>query len=151
MRDPHVTHDERTEVLGLLSRALDEGLLPLAEYDRRVVAVGTASYTSEVVAQLRDLPPEYAWLPAQAIAPEPRRSSTSGKAALIVGIISLPTAFCLIGGLLGIVAIVLSTRGENPGGLSAALLGRVFGIVGVILAVGAGIALYYSMTHSLGP
>ena len=150
MRDPHVSADERTEVLGVLNRALDDGVLPLADYDRRVVAVGVATYTSEVVAQLRDLPPRYAWLPALAVAPEPR-TPTTGRAALILGILSVPAAFCLVGGVLGVVAVVLSVRGDRPAGLSAALIGRVFGIIGVVLSITAGVALYYAMTHSLGP
>ena len=63
----------------------------------------------------------------------------------------MPASFCVVGGILGVVAIVLSLRGERRPGFTAALAGRVFGIVGVVLSLGAGFALVYAMTHSLGP
>jgi hypothetical protein len=141
---------ERTEVLGLLGRALDEGHLALDQYDTRVVAVGTATYASELVAQLNDLPPEYAWLPPTAVVPASTRTG-SGRAALVLGILSLPTAFCVAGGVLGIVAIALSFRGDRPRGLSPALLGRVFGIVGLVLSLGALFSLIYALNHRVGP
>ena len=145
MRDQRVSTAERTEVLALLSRAVDEGHLATDQYHGRVAAVGTATYTSQLIAPLGDLPPDYAWLPPTAAAP-----SSSGRAALIFGVLSLPTSFCLFGGLLGAVAIVLSLRGERPAGMSAALFGRVFGIVGVILAIGALIALIFALNNPLG-
>ncbi|HET6532375.1 MAG TPA: DUF1707 domain-containing protein [Actinoplanes sp.] len=135
MRDERVSVAERSEVIALLTTALDEGRLDLAGYDARIAAVGAATYASELAAQLSDLPPEYAWRPPAAVLPATRRGS--GRAALILGILSLPTAFCVAGGVLGIVAIVLSFRGDRPRGLSAALYGRVFGIVGVVLSLGA--------------
>ena len=145
MRDQRVSTAERTEVLALLSRAVDEGHLATDQYHGRVAAVGTATYTSQLIGPLGDLPPEYAWLPPTAPA-----SSTPGRAALVLGVLSLPTSFCLFGGLLGAIAIVLSLRGERPAGMSAALFGRVFGIVGVILAIGALIALIYALSNPLG-
>ena len=150
MRHERVATAERSEVISRLSRALDEGHLSLDQYDARVAAVGTATYTTDLVAQLDDLPPEYAWLPPTAVVPSaaPRGS---GRAALVLGILALPTSFCLIGGVLGVVAIVLSFRGDRPKGLSPAMLGRVFGILGLVLSLGAGFSLIYAMTHSLGP
>jgi len=145
MRDQRVSTAERTEVLALLSRAVDEGHLATDQYHGRVAAVGTATYTSQLIAPLGDLPPEYAWLPPSAAAP-----TTAGKAALIFGVLSVPTSFCLLGGVLGAIAIVLSLRGERPAGMSAALFGRVFGIIGVILAAGALIALIYALNYPMG-
>jgi Domain of unknown function (DUF1707) len=149
VRDARVTVAERSDVIALLTKALDEGRLDLAGYDARVAAVGAATYASELVAQLSDLPPEYAWLPPTAVVPAAARPG-SGRAALVFGILSLPTAFCVAGGLLGIVAVVLSFRGDRPPGLSPALVGRVFGIVGVVLSLGAVFSLIYALNHSAG-
>lgn len=140
MRDRRVSTVERTEVLARLNRAVDEGDLDPGLYYGRVAAVGTATYTSQLIAPLGDLPPEYAWQP-----PAPAAPTRPGLAALILGVLSVPTSFCVVGGVLGVVAIVLSLRGERPDGLNAALFGRVFGIVGVILAVGALIGLLYAL------
>jgi hypothetical protein len=150
VRHERVATAERSEVIARLSRALDEGHLSLDEYDARVAAVGSATYATDLVAQLDDLPPEYGWRPPSAVVPSgPRRGS--GRAALVLGILSLPTAFCVIGGVLGIVAIVLSFRGERRKGLSPAILGRVFGIVGLVLSLGALFSLIYAMNNSVGP
>ncbi len=145
MKDHRVSTAERTEVLALLRRAVDEGHLAAEHYHGRVAAVGTATYTAQLIAPLGDLPPEYAWQPSAAVA-----STRPGRAALILGILSVPTSFCLVGGVLGVIAIVLSLRGERPIGMNAALFGRIFGIVGVILAAGALIALLYALNNPLG-
>ena len=145
MRDHRVSTAERTEVLALLGRAADAGHLDPDQYHGRVAAVGTATYAAQLLAPLGDLPPEYAWRPPVASAP-----SAPGRAARIFGVLSLPTSFCIFGGLLGVVAIVLSLRGERPEGISAALFGRVFGIVGVLLATGALIALLFALGRPLG-
>jgi len=143
MRDERVAATERTEVLALLNRAVDEGHLAPDEYHDRVVAVGTATYTSQLLVPLGDLPPEYAWLPPAAAAP----TRPAGRAALVFGVLSLPTSFCVVGGVLGVIAIVLSLRGERRAGMNAALIGRVFGIVGVALSAGALIALIYALNQ----
>jgi hypothetical protein len=150
VRDDRIATAERTEVIALLGRALDDGRLTLGQHDARVAAVGAATYGSELAAQLSDLPPEYAWLPPAAVVPSAPRAG-AGRAALVLGIVSLPTSFCVLGGLLGIVAIVLSFRGERPRGLSPALIGRVFGIVGLVLSLGALFALIYALNTSVGP
>ena len=149
MRDERVTKAERSEVIALLGRALDEGHLAVEEYDARLVTAGSATYTSELLRTLGDLPPEYAWLPAAAVAPA--RPSGSGRAALVVGLLSVPASVCVVGGILGVVAIVLSLRGERRPGFTPALVGRVFGIIGVVLSLAALAALVYALTHSLGP
>ncbi|HEU4346900.1 MAG TPA: DUF1707 domain-containing protein [Actinoplanes sp.] len=146
MKDGRVATAERSEVIALLNRALDAGHLDLAGYDARVAAVGDATYRADLVAQLSDLPPEYAWLPAAAVVPATARAGR-GRAALVFGILSLPTAFCVFGGLLGIIAIALSFRGDRPRGLSPALLGRVLGIVGLVLSVGALVSLMYAVNQ----
>jgi hypothetical protein len=152
MRDERVGGGQRTEVIGLLNRALDEGVLAIEEYDVRVAAVGTATYTTDLLAQVRDLPQEYGWRPHPVAPPPPAPPDTpsprSGRAALILGIASLPTSICFVGAILGIAAVVLSLRaGRNRPGLSAAMLGRVFGITGILLSVGATIALLFAARH----
>jgi uncharacterized protein DUF1707 len=152
VRDERVTGAERSEVLEVLTRALDQGDLAMSDYDRRVVAVGSATYTSELLTQLADLPPEYAWLPPTAVAPPPAPAvAGAGRGALILGILSLPTSFCVFGGILGGIAIFLSLRGERRPGFSPALLGRVFGIVGVALSIAALIALIFALNNPIGP
>ena len=36
-------------------------------------------------------------------------------------------------------------------GFGTALIGRVCGILGIVLSLGAGLALFYALTHSTGP
>lgn len=150
MKDPRVTGSDRTEVIALLNRALDEDHLTVSEYDSRVIAVGTATYASELVGQLEDLPPEFAWLPAAVVAPPPEAQpeARSGRAALVFGLLSLPTSFCLVGGVLGLIAVVLSLRGPRRPGWNPALVGRVFGIVGMVLSTGAAIAFVMALTRT---
>jgi hypothetical protein len=150
VRDVRAATDDRTEVIGRLSHALGQGDLAIGDYDHRVAAVGTATYTSELLAQLRDLPPEYAWLPPAAVAP-PAAAPAKGRAALILGILSLPTSFCVFGGLLGLTAVVLSLRGERVPGISASLLGRVFGIVGIVMSIGAAASLVFFLRKGGAP
>jgi hypothetical protein len=142
-RDQRVGHAERTQVLGLLGNAYEAGLLPVGDYDARVAAVGTASYASQLSLQVSDLPPAYAWgRPA-----EPPRAS--GRIALILGIASVPLSVCLIGGILGLLAVIAS-RGAGRG-VTPALIGRIFGIVGIALALAAAFALIYASRARLGP
>jgi hypothetical protein len=152
MRGERVGTADRTEVIGRLSRALDEGRLPMADYDRRVARVGAATYAAELLDQLRDLPPEFAWLPRTAVATSAaQKPAASGRAALVLGILALPTSFCVLGGVLGIIAVVLSLRGDRRPGLGPAMIGRVFGIVGIVLSVGALIAVVVALNSSTGP
>jgi hypothetical protein len=150
--DERVDNPQRAEVIDLLTRALDDSSLPLDEYDRRVAAVGTATYASELQAQVNDLPDEYGWRPHALAAPvvpdHPVRSY--GKTALVLGILSLPLSMCLIGWIFGILAILYSRRGQTRT-VGPALIGRVFGIVGILLSVGAGVAFMFAARHSTSP
>jgi hypothetical protein len=161
VRDTRVGTVERTQVLGLLGEALDAGLLPIEEYDARVVAVGTANHAAELRRQLGDLPPEYAWEEPDATPPAADRgsatkpgSTAAGRVALILGIASVPLSICVIGGILGVLAVLASARSSPPAPgrrITAALVGRVFGILGIVLSIGALIALLYARDHSVGP
>ena len=143
MSEVRVGNAQRTQVLGLLTRALDARALAVEEYDRRVAAVGAATYAGELAAQLRDLPGEYAWQPAP---PAPR---AYGRTALILGILSVPLSMCLVGWVFGILAIGYSRRGPATG-FGTAMLGRVFGIVGILLSIGGGLSVWFALTHRLG-
>ncbi len=141
MRDVRVDNGHRAEVIGILGRALDAEALVLTDYDARVAAVGNADYTSDLLAQVYDLPQEYAWQP-HADAARPRGSTA--RTALIFGIASVPLAFCLVGAISGVVAIVLSFRVTDPRpGFGPVLLARVFGTTGILLSVGLLLALLW--------
>jgi len=143
LRDQRVGHAERTQVLGLLGNAYEAGVLPVGEYDARVVAVGVATRASQLRLQVSDLPPAYSWgAPAPAVVEAP---AASGRVALILGIASVPLSVCGVGLVLGLLAVIAG-RGGGPraggvraGGmrLSAALIGRVFGLVGMALSIAA--------------
>ncbi|MEV6597540.1 DUF1707 domain-containing protein [Actinoplanes sp. NPDC051346] len=142
MKDERIGAVHRTQVIDLLNQALAEGHLAEPAYDLRIVAVSTATYASDLLAQVQDLPPRLQWDPRNAAPPTPP-DSNAGKGALALGLISVPLSFCLIGGILGIAAIVLSTRGRGAHGVGPALIGRVLGITSIALSLGAVGALIF--------
>jgi hypothetical protein len=150
--DERVGNPQRAEVIDLLTRALDDERLPLDEYDRRVAAVGAATYAAELQAQVHDLPAEYGWrphaLPAPVTPDRPVRSYA--RTTLVLGILSLPLSMCLIGWIFGILAIRYSRLGQ-PRSFGPALIGRVLGIVGILLSAGAGVALLFATRHNTSP
>ena len=146
MRDVRIGAAERAQVLDRLSAALDAGLLPVAEYDTRVAAVGTATYAAELRDQLAGLPAAYAW---HAPAPPP----PSGRLPLVLGVASVPLSCCVVGGVLGVLAVLTSRGGgPRPGGprMTPALIGRICGIVGIVLSIGAAIALVAALRAPAG-
>jgi flagellar motor component MotA len=59
-----------------------------------------------------------------------------------------------VGGILGIIAVIASRNATPaPGGsrINAALIGRVFGILGIALSIGAVAAFIYARNAQLGP
>jgi hypothetical protein len=147
-----VANEQRAEVIDLLTRALDGDSLALDEYDRRVAAVGTATYASQLQAQVRDLPAEFDWRPHVMASPvvQPRPVKSYPRTALILGILSLPLSMCLIGWIFGILAVIYSRRGHTRG-FGPAMIGRAFGIVGIVLSIGAGIAVMFVFRQSTSP
>ncbi|MEV4642969.1 DUF1707 domain-containing protein [Actinoplanes sp. NPDC049548] len=143
MKDERIGTVHRTQVIDLLNQALTEGHLPEPAYDARIVAVSTATYASDLLAQVQDLPPRLQWDPRNAAPPTPP-DRNAGRGALLLGLFSVPLSFCLIGGVLGVVAIVLSTRGRGAHGVGPALIGRVLGILSVVLSLGAVAALIFA-------
>jgi hypothetical protein len=150
MKDERIGTVHRTQVIDQLSQALGEGLLTTEQYDSRVISVSTATYASDLLAQVQDLPPRLQWDPRNA-APPTAPNRTAGRTALILGIVGVPLAFCLIGWIPGIAAIVMSTRGRGAHGVGPALIGRVLGIISVVLSIGAVVALVFALNSSTSP
>lgn len=150
MKDERIGTVHRTQVIDLLNQALAEGTLEQGDYDSRIVRVSTATYASDLLGQVQDLPPRLQWDPRNAAPPTPP-DRTAGRGALILGIIAVPLSFCVIGGLLGVVAVVLSTRGGGAHGVGPALIGRVLGILSIVLTVGAVIGLVFVLRSPTSP
>ncbi|GIM92285.1 DUF1707 SHOCT-like domain-containing protein [Paractinoplanes toevensis] len=142
VRDHRVGPAERTQVLGLLGNAFEAGVLPVGDYDARVTAVGTATHASQLRLQISDLPPAYAWGELPPLPPE--ATPASGRIALVLGIASVPMSVCGIGFLLGLLAVIASRGGgPEPGGprVTPALIGRIFGFIGIALSIVAVVAV----------
>lgn len=97
-------------------------------------------------APYQDAPPAQGGYPAyagQGGYDRPAPKNGVGLAALILGILALLSGFFVIGGLLGLVAIVLGVIGSRRAkrGLAtnrgAAITGIVLGVIGVLLTVAA--------------
>src|SRR4051812_48073108 len=143
-RGSRIGNADRTHVLGLLDGARTAGLLPTGEYDARVARAGTATYASELADQLAGLPPPYVW---QAPPPAP----AAGRVALILGVASVPFSICGIGAVLGILAVVASRGAPRGTRVSPALIGRVFGILGIALSIAAVAAMIYARAGRSAP
>ena len=150
MKDERIGTVHRTQVIDQLNQALGEGLLSTEQYDARVVSVSSAAYASDLLAQVQDLPPRLQWDPRNAAPPIPP-DRNAGRTALILGIVAVPLSFCLLGWVPGIAAIVLSTRGRGAHGVGPALIGRVLGIISVVLSLGAAAALIFALTSRTSP
>jgi hypothetical protein len=72
-----VGNTQRTHVINLLNKAVEEGYLDLYEYERRMITASSAATQGELVAQLWDLPAEFRWDPSRPPRPanHPRTSS----------------------------------------------------------------------------
>jgi hypothetical protein len=69
--------------------------------------------------------------------------------ALSLGIASIPLSICMVGGLFGIAAIFFSFPGSRgASGWSMALIGRILGIIGVILSLGVLALVIFSPSDS---
>jgi hypothetical protein len=140
--DERVGNAQRGQVNEILSRALAEGYISLDEYEQRIQVVNNAKLASELMSQLRDLPQQFQWSPRMAPPPPPGTTPVNEDnarsfaiASLITGVASIPIGLCMVGGLLGIVAIVLSFPGaKSSTNRPFAIAGRVLGIVSIVLA-----------------
>ncbi|HEX5543510.1 MAG TPA: DUF1707 domain-containing protein [Micromonospora sp.] len=148
--DERIGHEQRTKVLDLLSRALAEGYLELAEYEERMTVVTSAKTASELTRQLADLPIPFQWDPrqhrvsamqVQATARgtvENPAAHTMATAGLVLGVVAIPMSLCLgVGALFGIAAIFLARPGlRTPTAQGKAMTGLILGCVGIVLSIG---------------
>ncbi|MEV4622618.1 DUF1707 domain-containing protein [Asanoa sp. NPDC049573] len=147
---------QRTHVVNLLTGALEQGYLDLAEYEHRMAGANEAKWLGELLAQLADLPPQFRWDPQQQPivqqGPDVGLGRPSVVAALIVGGLSIPLSCCFgVGGVAGIAAILLSIRGlRQPETRALAALALAAGTVGVLLS-GVFVAIYVSDPSALVP
>ncbi|MEH1130313.1 DUF1707 and DUF4190 domain-containing protein [Micromonospora sp. CPCC 206061] len=146
---------QRTHVLDLLSRALEEGYLGLDEYEQRMSATTSAKTANELRAQTSDLPPQFQWDPRHQVSttahtgnPD-RNAHVTSVVSLILAIVSIPLAVCFgIGILFGVAAVVLSRPGlRTRTEYGKALAGLVVGCVGIVSSL-VMIALFIFMPSS---
>jgi hypothetical protein len=148
MEDERAGNQQRTQVLDLLSAALEQGYLTLEEYEQRMTVVTAAKTVSVLHGQVADLPAQFRWDPRAAAQQQPNGGQgsqprtddnvrTFAIASLVLGIASIPLALCFVGWLFGIAAIFLSIPGSRgASGWSKAVVGRVLGIIGIVMSVG---------------
>ena len=146
-----VGHAQRTVVLDLLSKALEEGYLELHEYEARLVRVTEAKSVADLYGQVADLPPQLRWDPRQPMprSREDRQRENADSAALVafvLGLVSLPTTVCFgAGGLVGIAAVVFGGRALRLGGnRPKAIAGLVLGIIGIAVSIALVLAVMLS-------
>jgi hypothetical protein len=152
MEDERVGNEQRTQVLELLTAALEQGYITLDEYEQRMAPVNTAKTASVLSGQVADLPPQFRWDPRTAARQQPAVSRirddnvrTFAVTSLALGAASIPLSLCLVGWLFGIAAIFLSVPGsKGASGWSKALVGRVLGIIGIVLSIGVGLVVIFS-------
>ncbi|GAA1817452.1 DUF1707 domain-containing protein [Planosporangium flavigriseum] len=140
--DERVGHQQRGQVLERLSAAAGQGYVMPEEYEERSAAASTAKTVSVLLAQVADLPVQFQWDPYPDRKKPRKRERNEPPTAkeieryalltLVLGILSVPLAFCYLGWISGIGAIVASRK---SGGRSEANTGRVFGSIGIILTV----------------
>lgn len=143
MGDDRVGNAQRTTVLDLLGRALEEGFLDLAEYETRLQRVTEGKTVAELYAQVADLPPQFRWDPDR---PMPKSREERDKesanamavASIALGAAAIPTSLCLGAGVIpGIAALFLARRAlRREAGRGRAITGLVLGLVGVALSIG---------------
>ncbi|MEV8518007.1 DUF1707 domain-containing protein [Dactylosporangium sp. NPDC051484] len=146
-----VGNAQRTHVLDLLSKAVQEGYIDLSEFDQRMNIVTSAKTAHELLGQLTDLPARFHWdprtsplpsapmtAPVTALTTAPHNNArTTTIASLTLAIASIPLALCFgIGGLFGIAAVVLSLPGlRNANEHGKAMTGLVFGCLGIVSSI----------------
>ncbi|GII25714.1 DUF1707 SHOCT-like domain-containing protein [Planosporangium mesophilum] len=157
MEDERVGNQQRTQVLELLGAALEQGYITLEEYEQRMAAVSAAPTMSVLYGQVADLPPQFRWDPgpnAQQPAVRPAvqplaeaKARTFAITALVFGIASVPLSICFVGWLLGIVAIIFSVPGaKGTDSWTKAFVGRVLGILGIVIELGLVAILIFGNT-----
>jgi hypothetical protein len=146
MHDERIGNAQRAKFMELLGKATEEGYLSLDEYDQRAMAVSGARLMSELQSQTSDLPSQFHWDPRVAIGssapplphPADQNVTNFAIASLALGIASIALSACFgVGGLFGLAAIFFSIPGaRGASGWSKAFVGRVLGIIGIVLSLG---------------
>ncbi|WP_434740295.1 DUF1707 domain-containing protein [Micromonospora sp. SH-82] len=137
---------QRTQVLDLLSQALEQGYLDLGEYESRMSAVHGARFVGDLTSQVADLPRQLRWypypVPVAPIAPRPATGSDQraypwAVVSVVLGGLSLFCALCWgIGGVLGVAAILLGRPGlKSPSSYPLAVIGILLGAAGLTLSL----------------
>ncbi|KXK60342.1 hypothetical protein AWW66_19405 [Micromonospora rosaria] len=137
---------QRTQVLDLLSQALEQGYIDLADYERRMSLVHTATVVGDLTSQVADLPRQFHWHPQQAqmapvtptvgVDPE-KRIRTMTLASVSLGGVALVTSICGgVGALFGVAAILLGRPGlKSARNHGLALTGIILGAVGIVFSL----------------
>ncbi|MGC9670641.1 DUF1707 domain-containing protein [Planosporangium sp. 12N6] len=166
MEDERVGNQQRTQVLELLGAALEQGYITLEEYEQRMATVSAAQTMSVLYNQVADLPAQFRWDPRPAAqqsggwspvqqpvagpAVQPlteEKARTFALTALVFGAASIPLSVCFVGWLLGIAAIIFSVPGaKGTGSWTKAFVGRVLGILGIVIELGLVAILIFGNT-----
>jgi hypothetical protein len=146
---------QRTTVLDLLSRALEEGYLDLEEYEGRLVRVTESKSVADLYSQVADLPPQFRWDPRMPLPPDRRdqqRESADSAAlvGLILGVVSIPTSLCFgAGAIVGAAGVIFARRGMRLGGSQPkAVTGLILGVIGIALSIAFVVALLLTPTST---
>ncbi|WP_434740302.1 DUF1707 domain-containing protein [Micromonospora sp. SH-82] len=137
---------QRTQVLDLLSQALEQGYIDLADYERRMAAVHSATVVGDLTGQVADLPRQFHWHPQQTSAATPnpqvtvdpeQRTRTMTIAAVALGGFSVVASLCAgVGALFGVAAILLGRPGlKSARNHNLALTGMILGAVGIVFSI----------------
>lgn len=135
--------EQRVTAANLLSQALAGGYLELAEYERRVVAAQSAVTVGDIAAQMNDLPVQYRWQPVPVsptghveVPQPPVDRRPMALVSIVLGALSIPTAFCLgIGALLGVAAVLTGWPALRSRDSTMAVWGLVLGALSVVIAL----------------
>ncbi|GAB3148000.1 hypothetical protein GCM10027290_32070 [Micromonospora sonneratiae] len=134
---------QRTAVLDLLSRALEQGYIELGEYEVRMAAIQSARTVGDLTGQTADLPHQFRWQPQHQPAPVPPPASqlVTGKrnpmsqVALTLSAVSIALSICLGAGVLfGLGGIALSLPGLKAKD-TMSRIALVLGCIGTLLSV----------------
>lgn len=142
---------QKTQALELLSDALGQGYLDMAEFDQRARLVASARTTGELVGQFADLPSQFRWDPRKysvSVVSAKVKSSTVNVTSILslaFGVGSILFAPCFgLGGIIGIAAVLLGVPGlQNPGNRKKSIFGSILGCLGVAISAGVIIYLVY--------
>ncbi|GAA4600786.1 hypothetical protein BJY16_003662 [Actinoplanes octamycinicus] len=151
-RSPHVrvSDADREAIVAQLSAATAEGRLTIEEFSERSRQAYASRTWGELSTVVHDLPVPVLAHPVTP-PPPPADRGRMPLLAMVLGLLSLPLAPCLLGGLTGIVATVLgivALKGRQvPNGRAMAITGLVCGSAGVLVQVAMLLMLFFSSSY----